>query len=256
MLQRFLSPKGKLKVAGLLGTQYVKIKSKKRHFSGSDQQICLHANSYETLLDVITIDNITPHLACVQLYYWHWSKENASCQMTWCWKRVNPLADHVSVRDPPHGCASTKPFLCPIIRQNFTLNLWIMWRTHRAKGAFLFLNSYAHMKENNTCSHTFSQQAPPLPQAAFWPTSKATLNDTCRHQKTNCRFKETIIYGFQPSTTFIQINFQTWAWLWGAPLPVSLTQWGVGTNNCQMEGLKTQGWRGRCEMFYITANVQ
>lgn len=85
--------------------------------------------------------------------------------------------------------------------------------------------------------------------------SKAKLN-TCRYQKTNCRFKETIIYGCQLSTTLIQINFQTRSWLWGAPLPVSHTQRGLRTNNCQKEGMKVQGWWGRCEMFDITANVQ
>lgn len=95
--------------------------------------------------------------------------------MTWCWKLVNPLEDHVSVLDPPHGCATTKPFLSPIIRQNFTLNLSIMWRTKRDKGVFLFLNSYVHMKENVTCSLSFSEQAQTLCQAAFWPTRAELL---------------------------------------------------------------------------------
>lgn len=179
--------------------------------------------------------------------------------MTWCWKLVNPLEDHVSVLDPPHGCVTTKPFLSPIIRQNFTLNLWIMWRTKRDKGVFLFLYSYVHMKENVTCSLSFSEQAQMCVSSSVlahssW-ASKAKLK-TCRYQKTNCRFKETIIYGYQLSTTLIQINFQTRSWLWGAPLPVSLTQRGLRTNNCQKEGLKVQGWWGRCEMFDITANVQ
>lgn len=97
-------------------------------------------------------------------------------------------------------------------------------------------------------------------QAAFWPTqaellklSELLANIT---RQIPCICKERIVSSYQLSLTLIQIDPRTRSWLQCALLPLNLTQWGLHTDNCQKEGLKAQRWWGRCEMFYITANVQ
>lgn len=134
--------------------------------------------------------------------------------MTWCWKLGNPLEDHVSVLDLPHGCAATKPFLSPIIRQNYfefmnnvedrkgQRNLSVPEFTWTHEGKYHLFTLFFRISTNSVSSSVLAHSS--------W-ASKAELN-TCRCQKTNSRFKETIIYGYQLSTTLVQINFQTRSW--------------------------------------------
>lgn len=139
--------------------------------------------------------------------------------MTWCWKLVNPLEDHVSVLDLPHGCATTKPFLSPNYQTKLypefmnnvedtkgqrSLSVPEFRRTHEGKYHLFALFFRTSTNSSSVLAHS------------SW-ASKAQLT-TYRYHKTNWRDKETVIYGYQLSTTLIQIHFQSPSWLWGAPL--------------------------------------